>query len=345
MVQGLTGDVIAVLAGPIKHKRIGVGASAVVIALVACGSPAGLGSASTQHHQTSAVTMSAVAAVQFPASFVGLSPPHSPRSAAGRLAVYSTANGRRLRFLTAQEPGGGAFNPVLSADGRRVAFERSAGSCVATIDAVPATGGRETVLIPMTSSGSRPMLPSSPAFSADGRYLGYLTTGCSWSSDDVIHVRDLRTGHELTGPGYLPERAVFVNQDRQIGFVDGGNLITVRIPSFARRTFPPPHECQYQQLAGTETKLAATMECGRRHALSVVAISTSTFTVTRTLFRLTRCLTCTDLSFAADDPSAMLVATDNPCIPVPGAIFVIDGQTVRLVLSGSALALPYEIAW
>jgi hypothetical protein len=337
--------VIAMLADPIKHKRIGVGVSAVVIALVAGGSQAALGSTSTGHHRIPAVTRSAVAAVQFPASFVGLSAPHSPQSAAGRLAAYSTANGKRLRFLTAQEPGGGAFNPVLSADGLTVAFERGAGSCAATIDAVPAEGGRETVLIPMKFSGSRPMVPSSPAYSADGRYLGYLTTGCSVSSDDVIHVRNLRTGHELTGRGYLPERAVFVNHDRQIGFVDGDNLVIVGIPSFARRTFQPPHGCQYLLLAGTETQLAATVKCGRRHALSVVAISTSTFTVTRALFRLSRCPSCTDLSLAATDPSVMLVATDNPCVPVPGAIFVLSGQTARLVLSGSALDLPYEIAW
>ena len=95
------------------------------------------------------------------------------------------------------------------------------------------------------------------------------------SSDDVIHVRNLRTGHELTGRGYLPERAVFVNNDRQIAFADG-NLVIVEIPSFARHAFQPPRGCQYLQLAGTETKLIATLDCGRRHALSLVAISTST---------------------------------------------------------------------
>jgi hypothetical protein len=87
------------------------------------------------------------------------------------------------------------------------------------------------------------------------------------------------------------------------------------------------------------------VDCGRQHALSLAAISTSTFTVTKTLFRLSRCPSCTVLSLAATDPSAMLVATDNPCAPVPGAIVVIRGQTARLVLSGSALDLPYEIAW
>jgi hypothetical protein len=98
-------------------------------------------------------------------------------------------------------------------------------------------------------------------------------------------------------------------------------------------------------MAGTETKLAATVECGHRHAVSIVAISTRTFAVTKTVLRLSHCPTCLDLSLAASDPSAMLVATDNPCVPVRGAIYVIRGQTARLVVSRSAHGLPYEIVW
>src|SRR5262249_12261553 len=172
------------------------------------------------HKQASVVTARMTAAVPLTASFVGLTPPRSSPSAAGRLAVYSTADGRRLRFLTAQKVGG--FNPVISADGRTVAFERGAGPCDQTIDTVPFDGGRVRVLIPRKSKANRPRVPSSPAYSSDGRYLGYLTTGCSVSSHDVIHVRNLSTGHELTGHGYLPERAVFVNSDRQIVFPYGG---------------------------------------------------------------------------------------------------------------------------
>jgi hypothetical protein len=226
-----------------------------------------------------------------------------------------------------------------------VAFERGTGVCAQAIDSLPAQGGRERVLVSTKFSASGPVVPSSPAYSADGRYLGYLTTGCSWSSHDVIHVRNLLTGRELTLRGYLPERAVFVNRDRQIAFADGGALVVVGIPSFARHAFQPPRGCQYVLVAGTETKLVATMQCGRRQALSIVAISTSTFTITKTLIRLSRCATCLDVSIAATDPSAMLVATDNPCVPVPGAIYVIRGQAARLVLSRSALDLPYEIAW
>jgi len=328
------------LAYSVKRMPVAAGVCAVLVALAACG-PLGLPRTGNMH-RISAVTTRAVAAGLPPATFVGLTPPHSPPSAAGRLAMYSAATGKRLRFLTAHR---GAFNPVMSADGRTVAFERGTGPCAQTIDGVPTTGGRARVLIPMRFSGSRPVVPSSPTYSADGKYLGYLTTGCSWSSHDVIHVRNLRTGRELTGPGYLPERAVFINGDRQIAFADGGALVVVGIPTFARHAFQPPRGCQYVLTAGTETKLIAAMQCGARQAASIVAISTRTFTITKTLFRPTRCRSCLDVSLAATDPSAILVATDNPCLPVPGAIYVIRGQTARLVLSRSALDLPYEIVW
>jgi hypothetical protein len=331
------------LATSISHRTVGCLAVAL-IALAACDNQGALRTGNV-HKQVSAVTIRTTGAVALPASFVGLTPPRSPRSAARRLALFSQADGRRLRFLTAQRLGGGAYNPVISANGRTVAFERGAGPCDQTIDRVPANGGRERVLIPMKSGGNNPIVPSSPTYSSDGQYLGYLTTGCSVSSDDVIHVRNLRTGHELTGRGYLPERAVFVNRDRQIVFPYGGALVVVRLPSFARHTVQPPRGCQYELLAGTETKLAATVECGHRHAVSIVAISTRTFTVTKTVLRLSNCPTCLDVSFAATDPSALLVATDNPCVPVRGAIYVILGQTARLVVSRSAQRLPYEIVW
>jgi hypothetical protein len=335
--------VIAVLATSIGRRTAGCVAVAL-IGLWAFGNQ-GEARAGSMHKQASAATIRTTAAVPLPASFVGLTPPRSPRSAAGRLALFSTTDGRRIRFLTAQRPGGGVFNPAVSAGGRTVAFERGTGSCDQTIDSVPASGGRERVLIAMKSSGNKPIVPSSPTYSSDGLYLGYLTTGCSVSSHDVIHVRNLRTGHELTGHGYLPERAVFVNHDRQIVFADGGALVVVSLPSFARHTVQPPRGCQYELLAGTETKLAATVECGHRHAVSIVAISTRTFAVTKTVLRLSHCPTCLDLSFAAADPSAMLVATDNPCVPVRGAIYVVRGQTARLMVSRSAEGLPYEIVW
>ena len=89
---------------------------------------------------------------------------------AGRLAA---SDGGRLRFLTTQQPGGGAGGPALSADGRTVAFNRALGTCAGAIDTVPADGGRERTLIAMTGSGRRTAIPFDPSYSSDGKFLLY----------------------------------------------------------------------------------------------------------------------------------------------------------------------------
>jgi hypothetical protein len=88
----------------------------------------------------------------FPATFIGISAGFTR----WRLAVYSAGNGRVLKYLTAAEPGGGPGLPSLSADGGTVIFQRGQGSCATTIDAVPAGGGPERVLIPLAAAATRP---------------------------------------------------------------------------------------------------------------------------------------------------------------------------------------------
>ena len=121
-----------------------------------------------------------------------------------------------------------------------------------------------------------------------------------------------------------------------------------QLPSFRIRAYPPPRHCRYQALAGTETRLAAVLQCGARHTLSLVAVSTRTFTITRTLIRLGFCLASTDLSLAAHDPSAMLVETTGACAPPQRAharIVKIRGHTARLVRSGLAATMPHDVFW
>jgi hypothetical protein len=292
-------------------------------------------------------TQPATAAARFPATFIGITP-----GATTRLAVYSSADGHRLKFLTTPQPGGGVSAPVLSARGRTVAFERGLGTCAGVIDTVPATGGRERVLIPMTGTGARTALPSRPSYSGDGRYLLYATSRCSEPPNQLLHRRNLRTGRELARPGSLTGlqgNAVFVNHNRQLAYaVFAGNLVVRQLPSFRMRTYPPPRNCRYQALAGTETKLAAVLQCGARHTLSLVAVSAHTFTITKTLIRLGSCLASTDLSLAAHDPAAMLVETTDACAPPQRAharIVKIRGHTARPVRSGLAATMPHDVFW
>jgi len=258
---------------------------------------------------TTAPTAATATAAGFPADFAGVSPDF------GTVAVYSATDGHLIRTLTVPMPGGGPGTPRLSPDGRTVIFSRGQGSCAQTIDTVPFRGGREQVLVPMTGSGNNATNPGDPSYSADGRYLIYDTVPCSPSGHALLHIRDLSTGRELTGAGLLGYGgSVFLDHDSEVVSA-GPGLEVLRMPSMAVTTYPAPHGCQYQWLAGTETELDVMLQCGPGHALSIVAISPRTFTVTRTLIRLGSCLGGATISLARADPSAILAETYEACLP------------------------------
>jgi hypothetical protein len=293
----------------------------------------------TAVHVSDAEVSASTAAGSFPATFIGI-------SAGSRLAVYSAANGRVLKYLTAAEPGTGRLaGPELSADGGTVVFVLYGGTCTDSIDMVPAGGGAERVLIPPAHGD----IPYAASYSADGKYLIYGTVvPCSPPYPKMIHVRNLRTGHELVGPGALGWDAVFVNDDRQVVSGNDAGLTVLQLPSLRARAYPAPQGCRYQGLAGTETELIGLVQCGASDALSVVAISPATFAVTRTLIRLGTCLGGS-ISVAVHDPSAMLVETEGACLPptaVPMArILKIRGAEASVVLSGSASSMPISAIW
>lgn len=263
-----------------------------------------------------------VTAAGFPADFIGVSWATTPVMAVE--AVYSATDGHLIRKLTVPMPGGGLGDPRLSPDGRTVIFSRGQGTCAQTIDTVPFRGGREQVLVPMTGTGNNAINPGDPSYSADGRYLIYDTVPCNPSGHVLLHIRDLSTGRELTGAGFLGVAdSVFGDHDGEVVFAGPGlevgtgpGLEVLRMPSMTVTAYPVPRGCRYQALAGTETEteLDALLQCGPGHQLSVVAISPRTFTVTRTLIRLGSCLGGETISLAPADPSAMLAETYDACL-------------------------------
>jgi hypothetical protein len=340
-------------ATPGKKRSLWLAGAVAVLAAAACtGAPAPVpgnvtaaaaataAAPQTAVHVSGAQVPASTAAGSFPATFIGVS------AAGSRLAVYSAANGRVLKYLTAAEPGAGRLaGPELSADGGTVVFVLYGGTCTDYIDTVPAGGGAERVLIPPAHGD----IPVAASYSADGEYLIYATVvPCSPPGPEMIHVRNLRTGHELAGPGALGPDAVFVNDDRQVVSGTGAGLTVLQLPSLRARAYPAPRGCRYQDLAGTETEIDGLLQCGARDALSVVAISPATFAVTRTLIRLGTCLGGS-ISVAAHDPPAILVQTEGACLPptaVPMArILKIRGAEASVVLSGSASVMPTSAIW
>lgn len=291
----------------------------------------------------SRVQPSARAGDEFPGSFIGIA-----AGVPSRLAAYSAADGHRLMFLTAPQPGGGVDSPVLSAGGATVAFDRGLGTCRVSIDTVPAAGGPERVLVPVVGSGSHRRVASGPSVSSDGRYFLYNTVFCTRPFRPRIHLRDLATGKEVTSSrAAVPGRAVFLNRNQQVAYAgSGGTLVVRQVPSFITGTHAPPTGCRYQVVAGTETRLDALLQCGTRHNLRLVAVSTRTFTITRTLVRLGPCRAGTALSVAARDPSAILAETASACTtPRRAQILKIRGPAATLVRSGLAATMPRNVLW
>ncbi len=296
-----------------------------------------------------------VTAAGFPADFIGVSWATTPVMAVE--AVYSATDGHLIRKLTVPMPGGGLGDPRLSPDGRTVIFSRGQGTCAQTIDTVPFRGGREQVLVPMTGTGNNAINPGDPSYSADGRHLIYDTVPCNPSGHVLLHIRDLSTGRELTGAGFLGVAdSVFLDHDSEVVFAGPGlevgtgpGLKVLRMPSMAVTAYPVPRGCRYQALAGTETEteLDALLQCGPGHQLSVVAISPRTFTVTRTLIRLGSCLGGETISLAPADPSAMLAETYDACLSptARGGYRIVKIRAGQAWPVTSGQDVPQSVSW
>jgi hypothetical protein len=114
----------------------------------------------------------------------------------GRIVVVSAETGRVERSLTDQLPGGGASDPALSPDGRRVWFSRGDGSCAAYLASVPLDGGNEEKLPGSGEAGPE----SRPLPRPDRPHIAYARSDCKDSSAAALIVGDLAG---LEGHGQL----------------------------------------------------------------------------------------------------------------------------------------------
>jgi len=337
-------------ATPGKRRSRWLAGTVAVLVVAACTTAT---AAKTAVRASGAEAPTGTATGPFPATFIAISTGYTGY----RLAVYSAVTGRLLRYLTAAEPGGGPGGPSLSADGIIIFGRATGNNCAGSIDEVPAGGGPKRVLIGVAGRGSQAFWPGLVAGSADGRYLLYTTFHCAAPLDETVHLQNLRTGRELTRrvsspqgvvPG-LEGAGVFIDNDQEVVSASGSEVGVLSVPSLTGRTYATaPRGCRYGSLAGTSTELLATLECGARDALSLVAISPRTFAVTRTLIRLGTCLGGR-ISVAVHDPSALLVETEGACLPPTAVpmerILKIRGAKASVVLSGSASFMPMSAIW
>jgi hypothetical protein len=263
-----------------------------------------------------------------------------------RLALYSATTGRRLKFLTAPEPGGGAGGPELSANGRTVVFTRGDGTCADTIDTVPARGGTERVLIPMTGSGATAAFPFGASLSPDARYLLYSLTPCADLGHHTLYLRDLRTGRTIR-LGRVPQLmfpAAFFDHDRQAAYNPYGKLTIVSLRPLRLRYHIPPRGCLYGPLVtpGTGKLLTVALDCDS--LVKVVDLSPSSLRVTRTIASVAgSCVRALSLSVAQRDPHALLLEVTG-CHNTERILTISDGKTTVL-RSGRDRRMPQSPAW
>jgi hypothetical protein len=132
------------------------------------------------------VVFDAAAAEAMPATFVAVRDQ--------RVAIVSTSTGNVVRYLTAQQPGGGASAPELSEDGTTVLFTQGGGTCSSYVQSVPVAGGT-----PATVISAQPETVVGPA-SRRGGVLAYGRVHCNVGAPNAAEVVVMANGTEHTFP-------------------------------------------------------------------------------------------------------------------------------------------------
>ena len=144
-----------------------------------------------------------VSAARYPASFVGV--------ADGRIATFDSTTGRRLRWLTSRQPGGGDSEPVLAGD--TVFYVHGTGTCSAEIRRVPVQGGTPTRVV-----GGLPGAAAQVAVSADAKMLAWVQSNCAGGGE--LKTLDLRTGKvrdfAIAGPPTVEGKPAWAPDDRHL---------------------------------------------------------------------------------------------------------------------------------
>jgi hypothetical protein len=168
----------------------------------------------------------------------------------GRVAVLSVATGKVVRWLTAATPGGGAYDPRLTPDGKTVVYAQGAGTCSSAIRSVPVAGGVPATLV---AAGSAALAGPS----RDGDVDAYVRTTCRpRPKDEVVMVNP-------GGPVVEPVRGgvaggVTVVGGRFVVYVtrDGGTTFLHSADAngeFADVPTAPPAGCAWQAATGAES--------------------------------------------------------------------------------------------
>jgi hypothetical protein len=126
-----------------------------------------------------------------------------------RIAIVSSTNGEVVRYLTDQQPGGGAGGFALSPDGKTLYFSRGLGTCAGQVSKLDLATGTEKALVPPPVTSAPPptdglehsVVDGEVSVRPDGRALAFGRYHCDTRVADLVIVPLQPQGPEVIGPG------------------------------------------------------------------------------------------------------------------------------------------------
>ena len=201
-----------------------------------------------------------------PAFFIGLSDPNAPRQG---VAVFNTRTGRLVRYLTPQQPGGGASYPLLDPAGRSVVYAVGTGSCGSDIYRVSVDGPARPQLLIRGDSG--PLL--APAVAPGGGRIAYVQGHCDAATEDILARPLTATGPAVALYRGAPAEGISGlrwSQDGWLSFITttGQGAVLHTIPARDGqpvRSLPAPTGCSWSAATwfsdDGRARLLASLDC------------------------------------------------------------------------------------
>lgn len=158
-----------------------------------------------------------------------------------RVALFEPG-GKLVRFLTEQEPGGGAYAPDVSPDGTKVAWSQGGGTCVLTAKYAPLNGGEPVVI------GGGSGLYGRTTWVGNGR-IAFTHTECGGSGDETtLQLYDLAS-KKVTTLAPLDDVPVALGASpdgKHLAYVVRDTLTTYEIGSGATQVIRLRSGCQWR---------------------------------------------------------------------------------------------------
>jgi hypothetical protein len=189
------------------------------------------------------IAAAAVIPLAFPAPTA--SPTDVALAVRSQRVVVLDANGRILRYLSGEEPGGGAYHPDLSPDGTRATWSQGAGTCAAAGMYAPVAGGEARQF-----AGGEDGVAAMPTWVGNDRIAYTLTTCTATGETTALWLYDVakETHKALRALPEQPSALAASPDGKHLAWVVGTSAATYDLATGTTTNVAPTQECTWRGL-------------------------------------------------------------------------------------------------